>query len=239
MKEIISVILVVAIFSGCLFISVERIENNISAVVNDDKSNYISHTVILDAGHGGEDSGAVASDGTFEKDINLAVAKKLSIFFDIFGINYVVIRNDDSSIGDTSLDTIRKRKVSDINKRYEIINSYDNSILLSIHQNMFPVEKYSGMQVFYADIEPSDKLAQFIQTSVCTALQPENTRKIKACNESVFLLYKAKVPSVMVECGFLSNNIELENLKNSEYQSEMSYFICRGLINYLINIKDV
>lgn len=238
-KELISIISAVALFSLCLFMSVKKIEQNIVSAVAENQNNYSSHMIILDAGHGGEDSGAVASDGTLEKDINLSVCRKIALIFDIFGINYIEIRKDDNSVGDTTLKTVRERKTSDIIKRFDTINSTENAVLLSIHQNMFPVEKYSGTQVFYAKTDSSDKLAEFIQNSVITAMQKENTRKIKACDDSVYLLDKAKVPSVMVECGFLSNLYELSMLKNDEYQMQLSYFITKGILNYLTFYKDV
>lgn len=239
MKEIVSVVLLLVLFSFSIFVTAKKIDRNISSALSAVNDVFISHTVILDAGHGGEDSGAVADDSIFEKDINLAITEKISLFFDIFGINYIKIRDSDISVGDTSLDTIRKRKASDINKRYDIINSYDDSVLLSIHQNMFPVDKYSGLQVFYADIDSSDVLAKSIQNSVCKAIQPDNTRKIKKCDSSVYLLDKAKVPSVMVECGFLSNKKELTLLQDSVYQNQLAYFICMGMYDYLISVGDV
>lgn len=238
MKEAISIITAVILFSVCLFISAKKIGNSFQAVFSQSTQQFSSHTVILDAGHGGEDSGAVASDGTFEKNINLSVCKKIALIFDIFGINYIEIRQDDYSVGNTKLDTIRERKISDIKKRFEIINSTPDAILLSIHQNMFTVEKYHGTQVFYALTDTSDKLADCIQQSVLSSLQQNNKRKIKQCSSSVYLLHKATVPSVMVECGFLSNNEELRLLKTDEYQLQLSYFITKGLINYLLINKE-
>lgn len=239
LKEALSIILATIIFSLCLFVTVEKIDNNISSAVSTYNEHFSPHMIILDAGHGGEDSGAVARNNIYEKDINLEICDKISLFFDLFGIKYIKIRDSDVSVGDTSLDTIRKRKASDINKRYEIINSYENSVLLSIHQNMFPVEKYSGLQVFYAVTDGSEILAESIQNTVCVNLQPDNTRSIKKCDSSVYLLHKAKVPSVMVECGFLSNENEFKLLTDSLYQAKLSYFIYKGISDYLISNKDV
>lgn len=239
MKEALSVFLVLIIFSLCLFVTVEKIDNNISSAVSAFNEHFTPHIIILDAGHGGEDSGAVVKKNIYEKDINLEICDKISLYFDLFGINYIRIRDSDTSVGDTSLDTIRKRKASDINKRFEIINSYENSVLLSIHQNMFPVEKYSGLQVFYALTDGSERLAESIQNTVCEKIQPDNTRKIKKCDSSVYLLHKAKVPSVMVECGFLSNENEFKLLTDSVYQAKLSYFIFKGISDYLIINKDV
>lgn len=197
-------------------------------------------TVILDAGHGGEDGGAVADDGTNEKDINLMIANDIACFFDLFGIDYIATRTEDKSLSDEGLDTIRKRKVSDITNRFSLINGKENSVLLSIHQNFFPQKQYSGTQVFYTkNVKDSAILAQTIQDKVRNSLQPNNTREIKPSGDSVYLLDKAKTTSVMVECGFISNDSELQELKDSTYQAKLSYFIFRGTLDFLSGEKDV
>lgn len=240
MKECAVTILSILIFSVFIFLGITHIEKNISETVASYNKSHFDNTVILDAGHGGEDGGAVAFDGTMEKDINLEICSTISMFFDIFGINYINIRTDDISVGDTSLDTIRERKASDIHKRYDIINSTENSVLLSIHQNMFSVEKYSGTQVFYAkSVESSKTLAQCIQSSVVSSLQNDNKRAIKEGDKSIYLLYNAKRPSVLVECGFMSNMEELALLKDLQYRSKISYFIVSGLLEYLLSQKVV
>lgn len=235
LKDSAAIILSFLIFCTCIFGAVKHTEKNIMSVIADESSDFSDYIFILDAGHGGEDGGAVAFDGTLEKDLNLMFCNNLSLYFDIFGIDYMLIRDGDYSVGDTSLPTIRKRKASDIYKRYETINSFDNSILLSIHQNMFSAEKYSGTQVFYdGKFDESEELSKILQFSVKEKIQPENNRKIKKTDKSIYLLYEAKRPSVMVECGFMSNLTELEKLRNSEYQSQFSYVITKGLIQFLI-----
>ncbi len=237
MKERNVTISIILIFSLVCYISISQIKDDIKAVFSeriDDNTVFI-----IDAGHGGEDSGAIAADGTLEKDINLEIALKLATFFDIFGIDYVMIRSEDISVGDTALETIRKRKVSDINRRHEIINSYNDSVLLSIHQNYFPDKKYYGCQVFYSDnIPESEILANLIQQNIIASLQESNTRKVKASDDSIFLLHKAERPSVMIECGFLSNENELIQLKDSLYQSNLAYFITSAVIDYNNQSED-
>lgn len=235
MKDSAAIVLSIILFCACIFGIIKQTEKNIMSVIGAEASEYKDYIFILDAGHGGEDGGAVAFDGTLEKDLNLTFCKNISLYFDIFGLDYIMVRDGDFSVGDTSLPTIRQRKVSDIHKRYEIINSYENSILLSIHQNMFSVEKYSGTQVFYdGNFKESEELSKVLQFTVKNCLQPDNNRKIKKTDKSIFLLYEAKRPSVMVECGFLSNINELSKLKNTEYQSQFSYFITKGIIQFLI-----
>ena len=235
MNDFAAIIVSVLLFCVCIFAVVKQTERNIISVIGAESSDYKENIFILDAGHGGEDGGAVAYDGTLEKDLNLTMCNNISLYFDIFGIDYVIIRDGDYSVGDTSLETIRKRKASDIYKRFEIINSYENSVLLSIHQNMFSVEKYSGTQVFYdGKFDESEELSKILQFTFKNTLQPDNNRSIKKTDKSIYLLYEAQRPSVMVECGFMSNLSELSRLKDAEYQSQFSYFLTKGIIQYLI-----
>ncbi len=235
MKDTAAIIISIILFCICIFTVIKKTENNIISVVGNEATEFNSYKFILDAGHGGEDGGAVAFDGTLEKDLNLTFCNNISLYFDIFGIDYIIIRDGDFSVGDTSLETIRKRKASDIHKRHDIINSYENSILLSIHQNMFSVEKYFGTQIFYdGKFDESESLSKILQFTVKNRLQADNNRKIKVTDDSIYLLHKAQRPSVMVECGFMSNINELAQLKTSEYQSQFSYFITKGIIQFLI-----
>ena len=190
--------------------------------------------IVLDAGHGGEDGGALAPDGTAEKDLNLRIAKDTAAFFDLFGIPYVMTRTGDVSVCDEGLSTIRERKRSDINNRYALVNSGENNVLLSIHQNTFGQSRFSGAQVFFAGhVEQSRIFAACLRESIVPALQPQNTREIKPSGDSVFLLYKAKRPSVLVECGFLSNERELALLETPSYQKSMAFRIAVGTLRYL------
>lgn len=232
MKKIyvIPVVAVLLLLCGCYFVN-KRAEKCMH--YQTDAMNAFGFTVVLDAGHGGEDGGAVAPDGTTEKTLNLQISGGIADYFELFGIPYVQVRTEDVSVCDPGLKTVRERKRSDIMNRYSLINSTQNAILLSIHQNMYTQAKYNGMQVFYAeDIPSSKKLAEQIQKAVCTAMQPENKRTVKPSTDSIYLLYRAKTTSVMVECGFLSNEKELAQLKSSDYQAKIGYFILKGLLNY-------
>ena len=161
------------------------------------------------------------------------------MFFDLFGINYIAVRTEDISVCDDGLNSVRKRKTSDLLNREALVNKTDNAILLSIHQNFFTQAKYSGTQIFYsANRDESSVLAQKIQAKVRNYLQPENTREIKKSGDSIYLLYNAKQIAVMVECGFLSNKAELEKLKDPVYNAQLSYCIVTGLIDFMIK-KDV
>lgn len=189
--------------------------------------------VIIDAGHGGVDGGAVASDGTLEKDINLDIALRLNDILTDKGVTTILTRDGDYSIHDASADTIRKKKSTDLHNRLAIIENSENAIFVSVHQNYYTDSKYSGAQVFYSPNDSrSSLLASCIQQSIVNELQPENTRQIKKSDSSIFLLYKSTIPSVMVECGFLSNSEETEKLKTEAYRQKIAEAVCSGIIKY-------
>lgn len=191
-------------------------------------------TIVIDAGHGGEDGGAVADDGTNEKDINLKIAKQLNQLFTSSGFKTKMTRTTDIAIYDQGNETIKSKKVSDMHNRLKVFNEDNNSIVISIHQNKFEQEKYSGTQIFYSpNNKESEVLAENIRTSVTGMLQPDNTRENKAATKSIYLLYNCNNPSVIVECGFLSNNSELAKLKTDNYQKQMAFSIYCGCLEYI------
>ncbi len=190
--------------------------------------------IIIDPGHGGEDGGTQSADGTLEKRINLEISLKINEILFAKGFTTVLTRDGDYMIYDESSSTQREKKVSDIHNRMKIVEESGDCILLSVHQNYFTESKYSGTQVFYSKNNPdSEVLADEIQKSVVSALQPDNMRQIKESGTDIYLLYHSQVPSVMVECGFMSNEAETEKLKNEDYQQKMSEAIVEGLLNYL------
>ena len=190
--------------------------------------------IIIDAGHGGEDGGTQSSDGTLEKTINLEISLRINELLRARGFSTVLTRDGDYMIYDEDSSTQREKKVSDIHNRMKIVEENGSCILLSIHQNYFTESKYSGTQVFYSkNTSDSKALADEIQKSVVSLLQPDNTRQIKESGTDIYLLYHSKVPSVMVECGFMSNEAESESLKDEVYQQEMAEAIVGGLIKYL------
>lgn len=193
------------------------------------------YKVIIDAGHGGEDGGTQASDGTIEKDINLSIAQILRDMLVQGGFEVEMIREEDISVGDNSLETVRERKRSDLEKRVEIYNSDENNIVLSIHQNNFSENKYNGTQIFYSDNTESQELSEYIRQAVVGLVQPDNERQCKPADDSIFVLRNAKVPAIIIECGFLSNPQELEKLKDYEYQKEIAFAIYMGFAEYCYN----
>ena len=193
--------------------------------------------IIIDAGHGGEDGGAIGVDGTYEKDVNLEISLKLNDVLSIFGYKTHLIRTTDSAIH-TEGDTIRQRKVSDIHNRTATMDLYENCIYLSIHQNKYSDGRIWGTQTFYsANCNESREIAGLIQNAVKSQIQPNNKRQIKKSGTDIYVLYNATKPAVMVECGFVSNPHELSQLKNNEYQCNMALSIATGILNY--NISEV
>ncbi len=203
----------------------------VDTVSSDNLQNKI---IIIDAGHGGIDGGTSANDGTVEKDINLDISLKLNEILSSMGIKTVMTRIDDNALNDENASTIRQKKISDIKNRLSIINETEDAVFVSIHQNHYSQEKYSGAQVFYSKNNPQSRdLAEKIRFRLITVLQPDNTREIKQSGSEIYLLNNAKIPAVMVECGFLSNYIETKLLKDQEYQRKLAFTVAMGIIDFL------
>lgn len=189
-------------------------------------------TIVIDAGHGGEDGGAVSESGILEKDINLSIANDTSALFYLLGFDVKQTRKTDIAL-DNGEDTIRKRKVSDMKKRLEIFNSSEENTIISIHQNKFSESKYHGTQIFYSPNNPKSKqLADSIKYSVKGLLQPDNERECKKADSGIYLLKNTNNPAVIVECGFISNGEECKNLLDSQYQKQMAFSITAGFLSY-------
>ena len=183
-------------------------------------------TVIIDPGHGGIDVGTVGIDGSLEKNINLSISLDLYDYLMVSGINTVLTRDGDYEVYRAG----EKRTKSDLYNRMDFINSVPDSILISIHQNHFENEAEWGTQVWFSpNDEISPTLADKILRSVKKNIQPENKRENKVSDNSYYILYKAQKPSVMVECGFVSNRNENNKLQDKEYQKDMAYSILAGI----------
>lgn len=188
--------------------------------------------ILLDAGHGGEDGGA-GENGVQEKDVNLAVALQLREFLEMSGFRVVMTRETDVSIHDDSASTIREKKVSDLHNRLKLIEQYPGCTFISIHQNQFEQSQYHGAQMFYSkNDERSKLLAEKLQQSFVSLLQPDNEREVKAATKDIYLLWNAQVPAVIVECGFLSNPEEAAKLKEPGYQKDLAFTIYTGFLRY-------
>lgn len=188
-----------------------------------------SHTIIIDAGHGGIDGGAVGHDGIIEKDINLQIALKLKTMLKANGYNVIMTREDDVMLKKDG----KTGKVADMHARLEIVEKNPNSLFLSIHQNLFSQDSSWGAQVFYSPNNPDSKvLAEFLQARFVELLQPNNKRVSKQTDSSLFLFKNAYSPSVLIECGFLSNALDAKNLCDDEYQNKIVFVIFSAICDY-------
>lgn len=185
-------------------------------------------TVIIDAGHGGEDGGAVAHDGTMEKNLNLDIACRLKEICELAGYTVYMTRESDQSLSGESFN-----KNADMQARIRLAREHPDAIFISIHLNKFSIEKYNGAQVFYSsNNSQSIELAQAIQSAIQRNLQPQNNRQIKSGDDNSVLLRVIDTPAVIVEGGFLSNQEELAQLKTETYRSQLAYCIFLGMIQY-------
>ena len=186
--------------------------------------------VVIDAGHGGTDPGKVGVDGSLEKDINLAIAKRLRWYLEQSDVEVVMSREDDRGLYDTSAGS---RKMSDMKNRCARVEESGADLVVSIHQNSYHQEDVSGAQVFYyRKSEKGKRLAEILQKRFDYALGDQNRRKAKP-NDSYYLLLHVKCPIVIVECGFLSNWKEAALLKTEEYQDRVAYTLHMGIMEYL------
>ena len=219
MKRLLLVIFCVVIATQFASCDSQKVSNSNALL----RSRY---TVVIDAGHGGKDAGTIGVDGTAEKGINLSIALILYDYLMVCGINCKLVRDKDYELYYTEED----KKKSDLYNRLDFVNSVENSALISIHQNHFESEKEWGCQVWYSKNNPESKVfADKILDSVKQFIQPDNSRENKESSSAYYILYNAKVPSVMVECGFMSNYNENKLLQDVNYQKKFAYAILAGI----------
>ena len=188
--------------------------------------------VLIDPGHGGEDGGAV-SGNVLEKHINLAVSHDVADLLRLCGYTVSMTRDTDDALTNEGED-VRKRKYNDMKMRLDLYNATPDNVVVSIHQNKFDAAASHGAQVFYSPNHPNSAvLAEALRKSVTGMLQPDNTRTCKTAGKEIFLLKNARVPAVIVECGFISNRQERELLVTDDYQKQLALAIAAGLMNYV------
>ena len=189
------------------------------------------YTVIVDAGHGEPDGGAVGANGTIEKDINLQIALKLREVLENRGVRVIMTRTDDNSICDNSARTLHEKKVSDMHNRLEIINTSGADLFLSIHMNSFSDPKSGGLHVFYSRNHPeAEETATLIQESIAE-LTGAKTHAVKTASDTLFLMKNPIPPAILIECGFISNPEEEKLLNDDNYQSKIAFSIANAVIN--------
>lgn len=222
----ISTIIVTSIF---LYSSYPMFENTLSV-----SSTPISnHTIILDAGHGKPDGGAIGEDGaTIESNLNLDIVLKLKALLECSNCTVLLTRSDENGIYDTNSNTIRSQKISDMKNRVSIANNSNAELFVSIHMNKIEQSKYYGWQTFYkASDKVSKNVAECIQSSLNHFLKRENSRTIKSIS-GIYLTKHVEIPLILIECGFLSNPEENKLLKTDKYQDELAWSIYIGIMDY-------
>ena len=214
------------------FLSTDKVPKTVQTI----SDNQYKQRIIIDAGHGGFDGGAVAEDGTVEKDINLIIATKLKKMLILSGFDVIMTRESDSSTDTSESSIISDKKKSDMKHRLKLINSSEDAIFVSIHLNKFTTSSANGAQVFFSPNHlDSKRLGTTIQFNVKSKLQTQNERNAKQATKDTYLLYNATIPAVIVECGFLSNAAELRLLKTDEYQSKIAFTVYCGINEYFKN----
>ena len=193
-----------------------------------------NRTIIVDAGHGGEDGGAVSSNGVSEAQINLSIALKLQNLLEQSGATVVLTRSDENAIYDIDKKTLRQKKNSDLKNRVKIGNTSSADIFVSIHLNKIDQSQYYGWQTFYKNgNEQGKKLATCIQNNLNEAIQKENKRTPLKISD-VYIIKNVEIPTTIVECGFLSNPEEEKQLQTDEYQNRLAWGIYNGIMDYFL-----
>lgn len=215
-RIVISVSLCLAvILLGCVT-TVKRIVPAVTA-------EYIQGTpvLILDAGHGGEDGGALSAAGNKESEVNLNIVLKLESLMAFLGVDTVLTRRSDVSIHDSDCTTLREKKVSDLKNRARLINNTPNAMLISVHQNTFTDPRYKGTQVFFRQGEISSQWGELTQTLFQSVIDPTNGRSAAVIPKHIYLFNHIDCPALLIECGFLSNGEDAALLLTDSYQRKI------------------
>jgi N-acetylmuramoyl-L-alanine amidase len=193
------------------------------------------HTVVLDAGHGTPDEGAENSDGLTEAETNLKIVLKLQKILEASNCNVILTRSDENGIYDLDSKSLKEMKVSDMKNRVKIGNTANADIFISIHLNKINIESCYGWQTFYKKgSEEGKNLSNLIQTNLNQTIQIENKREPQEISEK-YIIENVKIPTVIVECGFISNEEEANRLQKDEYQEKIAWGIYTGILDYFSN----
>ncbi len=222
----------------CVLVGVSWLgcDHMVAAVSVPIKNDFV---LILDAGHGGEDGGASSTSGNRESDINLEIVLKLESLMAFLGVDTTLTRAEDVSIHSEGAATLREKKVSDLKNRAAIVESYSNAMLMSIHQNHFTDSRYSGAQVFYNAGDVSRQWGENTQELLHQILNPSNERKAKPMPDGIYLFEHVSCPSILVECGFLSNGEDAALLLTDAYQRKISMALVGAYFHEVQMIPEV
>lgn len=226
-----SFLIVMYLLSLCFLVILAVSGSRVVTTVVERISVVQKHCVIIDAGHGGVDGGAISCTGVPESKINLEIALRLEDLLNLLGIRTLMIRRTDVSIY-TEGGSIAAKKVSDLKQRVRIINETPNALLISIHQNYFQDSRYGGAQVFYAPNVSSKSFAMSMQNKFVEHLNTGSKRQSKPAN-NVYLMEKIDCTGVLIECGFLSNPSEEFLLRSDVYQKRICCVIAAATNTFL------
>lgn len=227
-----------AISAVCFLLVIAFVVNmtvhmNMDSIIAGSTASSSHGTVIIDAGHGGEDSGAVGVNGVLEKDINLSVAMIMGDMLISHGYSVVYTRTEDKLLYTEKEDIKGIRKISDLKNRCLVACERPDAVFVSIHMNSYGASKYSGLQVYYSANNPDSRiLADKIQRRVKDELQPHNKR-VSKLTDAIYVLSNVPNTAVLVECGFLTNPEECAKLSEKEYQKQLSFSVICAIIEYI------
>ena len=200
------------------------------SVLKENGTKETRHTIVIDPGHGGNDPGKVAINSALEKDVNLAIALKLKKYLEQEDMEVVMTRQEDKGLYE---ETDSNKKVHDMKNRLAIMEGAKPALVVSVHQNSYPEESVSGVQVFYyRDSAEGKRAALLMQEQMIATLQPAKEREAKE-NSTYYILKKTTVPTIIVECGFLSNREEADRLTSEDYQERVAWAIHLGIMRYI------
>lgn len=192
-----------------------------------------NHTIILDAGHGFPDGGATGKDGSIESSLNLAITKKLQNLLEASNCSIILTRSDENGIYEINSKSIKDKKISDMKNRLKISENTNAELFISIHMNKLNESKYYGWQTFYKENDEISKIiASNVQQNLNNYIDIPNHRTIKPISD-IFLAKSIKIPFVLIECGFLSNDKENKLLQDDSYQNQLAWSIYSGIMDYL------
>ena len=224
MKKKIELVVLIIMVAGLAVLN-----KNLEEQVSSQKITVRKNTVVLDAGHGGGDPGKVGVGDVVEKEINLTIAKKVEQRLKKEKVKVIMTREEDAMlVGEGGAGT----KTEDMKERVRIINDEAPQLAVSIHQNSYQDAVVHGAQVFYYSGSPEGEEAAKVMQNALLAVDAENTRQAKA-NNTYYLLKRTKAPTIIVECGFLSNPEDAANLCSDEYQDKVSEAICKGILEII------
>ncbi len=202
-----------------------------TAVNNSEDKKYV--TVVLDAGHGGRDGGAVGVTGAIEKELNLDIAKRIEAKLSEMGVSVVMTRTEDVML---ESDGAYSKKNGDLKARLEIAEAAENSIFVSIHMNKFHSPSVKGTMIYYSSNNSDSKpLAEAVMSAVKDKLQPENKKAVKDVGSALYILNRTTRPAILIECGFISNSYEESLLMNEDYRERYAKVIADAVFAYINN----